>query len=163
MMNAAAAAAALITAHQPPAARRAPAAGGSLIGLALADAGYLSARNLTCPGPDRLIATGKRRALEHTAADSTSQPASHDGERTAIAAMTARLATGDGITAYRQRGHIAETPHAAIKHNLAIRQLSLRGKRHAAAEWTFITAVANLLTAITSGHLTRQALAELAT
>ena len=30
-----------------------------LIGLVLADAGYLSARNLALPGPDRLIATGK--------------------------------------------------------------------------------------------------------
>ena len=37
------------------------------IGLALADAGYLSQANLTCPGPDRLIATGKRRNLEKAA------------------------------------------------------------------------------------------------
>jgi hypothetical protein len=33
-------------------------------GLALADAGYCSEANLTCPGPDRLIAVGKRRDLE---------------------------------------------------------------------------------------------------
>ena len=38
------------------------------IGLVLANAGYLSAtHNLTCPGPDRLIATGKRRDLEKRA------------------------------------------------------------------------------------------------
>ena len=37
------------------------------IGLALADAGYLSEANLTCPGPDRLIAAGKRRDLEKAA------------------------------------------------------------------------------------------------
>ena len=43
--------------------------------------------------------------------------------------MAARLATEDGITAYRQRGHIAETPHGDIKHNMRFRQLSLRGKR----------------------------------
>src|SRR5215470_105123 len=37
------------------------------IGTALADAGYRSRVNLTCPGPDRLIATGKRRDLERSA------------------------------------------------------------------------------------------------
>jgi hypothetical protein len=30
--------------------------------------------------------------------------------------MRERLKTADGITAYRQRGHIAETPHGHIKH-----------------------------------------------
>ena len=77
--------------------------------------------------------------------------------------MAARLATPGGITAYRQRGHIAETPHGNIKHNLGFRQLSLRGHRKAAAEWAFVVTVHNLLTAITSGHLTPQALASLAT
>ena len=37
-------------------------------GIVLADAGYLSQANLTCPGPDRLIATGTRRGLDATAA-----------------------------------------------------------------------------------------------
>ena len=72
--------------------------------------------------------------------------------------MAARLATGEGISAYRQRGHIAETPHGDIKHNMRLDQLSLRGKRKAAAEWTFACAVRNLRTAISSGHLTRRAL-----
>ena len=75
-----------------------------------------------------------------------------------IGAMAARLATDDGITAYRQRGHIAETPHGDIKHNMRFGQLSLRGKRKAAAEWKFTCAVRNLRTAISSGHLTRHAL-----
>jgi hypothetical protein len=135
------------------------------IGLVLADAGYLSEANLTCPGPDRLIATGKHRALERAARASQDATTDEDcpaGEG-AIAAMTARLATPDGITAYRQRGHIAETPHGNIKHNLGFRQLSMRGLRKASAEWQFACTVHNLLTAITSGHLTRQALADLAT
>ena len=72
--------------------------------------------------------------------------------------MAARLATDDGITAYRQRGRIAETPHGDIKHNMRFGQLSLRGKRKAAAEWKFTCAVRNLRTAISSGHLTRHAL-----
>ena len=76
--------------------------------------------------------------------------------------MRGRLRTDDGITAYRQRGHIAETPHGHIKHNMGIRQLPLRGKAKAAAEWTFICAVHNLFKALSTGHLTLQALAALA-
>jgi transposase len=136
------------------------AASASLIGLFLADAGYLSEHNLTIDGPDRLIATGKTRDLEHAARDG-GEPAGVPWAGQAIAAMAARLQTGDGITAYRQRGHIAETPHGHIKHNMRFRQLSVRGKPKAAAEWTFTCAVYNLFKAITSGHLTTAALAAL--
>ncbi len=59
--------------------------------------------------------------------------------------MAARLKTDDGIAAYRQRGHIAETPHGHIKHNMGFRQLTVRGKPKAAAEWNFAAAVHNLL------------------
>jgi transposase len=173
MMAQAEDAAALILAHQPPAPPApAPDGGdggdggdppepGGGIELALADAGYLSRHNLTCPGPDRLIATGKRRDLEKTARDTTAQddsPGDDGQDDDVITAMAARLATSDGITAYRQRGHIAETPHGDIKHNMRFRQLSLRGKRKAAAEWKFACAVRNLRTAISSGHLTLDAL-----
>jgi transposase len=134
---------------------------GAGIGLVLADAGYLSAANLTCGGPDRLIATGKRRDLEtRTRGLAGGQDGGHDPGET-IAAMTARLATTGGIAAYRQRGHIAETPHGRIKHNMRLRQLSVRGMHKAAGEWTFACAVHNLMMAITSGHLTTWALATL--
>jgi len=76
--------------------------------------------------------------------------------------MRERLRTEDGIAAYRQRGHIAETPHGHIKHNMGFRQLSMRGKPKAAAEWTFTCAVYNLFKAITTGHLTPAAMAALA-
>jgi transposase len=138
----------------------APAAGpddASLIGLFLADAGYLSEHNLSIDGPDRLIATGKHRDLEK-AARQPGEPGRVPRHSQAIAAMAARLATPDGITAYRHRGHIAETPHGHIKHNMRFRQLSLRGKPKATAEWTFTTAVHNLFKAITTGHLTATAL-----
>ena len=131
------------------------------IGLVLADAGYLSEHNLTCDGPDRLIATGKRRDLERRARQATGADAGHDPGGV-IAAMAARLATEEGIAAYRQRGRIAETPHGRIKHNMRLRQLSVRGIRKAAGEWTFACAACNLMMAITSGHLTTQALAGLA-
>ena len=133
--------------------------GGHPIGLILADAGYLSEANLTCPGPDRLIAAGKRRDLENAARGGT---AGGKAAGQAVTAMAARLRTEAGITAYRQRGHIAETPHGYIKHTMAFRQLSMRGKRKTAAEWTFTCAISNLFKAITTGHLTSQALTALA-
>jgi transposase len=151
-------AAALIGAHRSPP-PGGPGTASEGIGLFLADAGYCSEHNLTIDGPDRLIATGKHRDLEHAARDSTALPAG--GEATA--AMAARLATPAGITAYRQRGHIAETPHGHLKHNMRFRQLSVRGKPKAAAEWRFAATVHNLLKAITTGHLTTRALAALPT
>jgi transposase len=158
MLRKAEAAAALITAHRP-ASRGAGAQPATKIGRFLADAGYLSEHNLTTEGPDRLIATGKNRGLHHTAADPRRCGGVANGP--AVRAMAARLATPDGITAYRQRGHIAETPHGHIKHNMRFRQLSLRGKPKATAEWTFVCAVHNLAKAITTGHLTRHTLAAL--
>jgi len=166
MMRAAEDAAALIAAHRPaPDPDSGDSSGGQAggpdeqIGLALADAGYCSEANLTCPGPDRLIATGKHRDLEKAARGGDT---GQDRGGQAVQAMRERLKTEDGIAAYRQRGHIAETPHGHIKHNMGLRQLSVRGKAKASAEWTFICAVHNLFKAITTGHLTAQALAALA-
>jgi Transposase DDE domain len=129
------------------------------IGLALADAGHLSEANLTCPGPDRLIATGKRRNLEKAALAAAGYAA--EGPAPPAAAMAARLATPDGIAAYRRRSHIGETFHGDLKHNQAIRRLTVRGLPRASGEWTFAAAVRNLRKAITSGHLTTQVLAAL--
>jgi transposase len=150
MLDAAGRAAALITAHRP---------GAGPIGLLLADAGYLSEHNLTLPGPDRLIATGKTRGLARTAASPRRARGTARGP--AVLAMAARLTTQPAIQAYRHRGHIAETPHGHIKHNLGIRQLSVRGLPRATAEWTLTCAVHNLFKAITSGHLTPDTLAAL--
>ena len=163
MMEQAAAAAALIEAHRPAGSRDAgDAPGPAGIGLVLADAGYCSEENLTCPGPDRLIATGKRRDLEDAARDAGGGDQDQDPGGTAVQAMRERLRTADGIASYRRRGHIAETPHGHIKHNMGFRQLSMRGKPKAAAEWTFACAIHNLFKALTAGHLTPQALAGLA-
>ena len=153
--DAAAAAAAMAEAGGP---------GDGTIGLVLADAGYLSGDNLTCPGPDRLIATGKRRALEEAAraGDAGATAGEPAGQQApAITAMTARLATEEGITAYRRRSHIGETFHGDLKHNQHFRRLSVRGLPRASGEWTFATAARNLRKAITSGHLTTQSLAAL--
>jgi transposase len=167
MLRQAEAAAAFITARHQPATTpqpsghdRGPGDSAGPIGLFLADAGYLSEHNLTLEGPDRLIATGKTRDIEHAARDG--QAASRGRAGPATLAMAARLATDDGVTAYRQRGHIAETPHGQIKHNMRFRQLSVRGIPKADAEWTFTCSVHNLFKAITAGHLTTAALAALA-
>jgi len=132
--------------------------GGGQIGLVLADAGYLSLHNLTCPGPDRLIAAGKHRDLANTARDGR-RPGQH--QHPAITAMTARLAAEDGTAAYRRRSHLGETFHGDLKHNQHFRRLTLRGLTKASAEWQLAAAARNLRKAITSGHLTRQALAAL--
>ncbi len=161
MTEKAAAAAALIEAHRPPDAGGQDSGPGG-IELVLADAGYCSEENLTCPGPDRLIAAGKRRDLEKAARDQDQDASGQDWGGPAVQAMRERLRTEDGIAAYRRRGHIAETPHGRIKHNMRFRQLTMRGKDKAEAEWAFTCAVHNLLKALTSGHLTPQALAGLA-
>jgi transposase len=154
MISGAEAAAAMMAAAGGP--------GDGKIGQVLADAGYLSERNLASPGPDRLIATGKRRDLEKAARAPAGRTAGEQ-ETPPVAAMAARLATADGIAAYRRRSHIGETFHGDLKHNQGIRRLSVRGLPRASGEWTFATAVRNLRKAITSGHLTRQALQALAT
>jgi transposase len=144
-------AAALINAARPPGD---PA---GQIGLILADAGYLSEHNLTIEGPGRLIATGTTRNVEKAA---TGQDVTGGWQRTgpATTAMAERLKTSDGLDAYRHRGHIAETPHGHIKHNMGLRQLSVRGLPRATAEWKLTCTVANLFKAITSGHLTHDAM-----
>jgi hypothetical protein len=154
-------AAALIAACRPAAGDSDGDGDGGQIGLLLADAGYLSEHNLTIDGPDRLIATGRQHNVEKTAAG---QQARGGWNRTgpATTAMAARLATEEGITAYRQRGHIGERPHGHIKHNMGFRQLSVRGKPRVTAEWNLAVTVANLFKAITAGYLTRDTLTALA-
>ena len=157
----------MISAAAAAAAAMAAAAGtgntaGAEIGLVLADAGYLSEANLASPGPDRLIATGKHRDLEKRARDAGSGDPGGGGGSPLAAAMAERLATEEGITAYRRRSHIGETFHGDLKHNQGIRRLSVRGIRRASGEWNFAAAVRNLRKAITSGHLTASSLAALA-
>ena len=64
---------------------------GGGIGLALADAGYCSEANLTCAGPDRLIATGKLRDLGKTARE--------PGDRPSANPLQLRSAWGDNFNA----------------------------------------------------------------
>ena len=156
--------------HQPGhAPRTAPAAecwapaATCLIALFVTDSGYLSERNLTCPGPDRLIATGKRRDLEKNTRD----PHAAAPEKPSRYAEARRRRHGRTPPEQKKASPptasaaILTFPHGHIKHNTGIRQFGLRGLPKVTAEWNLITAVRNLRKAITSGHLTAQALTTL--
>jgi transposase len=146
-MDKAVAAAALIDAHRPGD----PVDAG--IGVLLADAGYLSADNLSAPGPDRLIAVGKSRDVAAAAREQpTEGPPPPDA--TPVEAMAHRLRTPDGQALYKQRSHIAETPFAHAKHNMGFNRFTSRGIARAAAEFSFHAMVHNLLKAIGTGRLT---------
>lgn len=145
-LDKAVAAAALIDGHRPTA----PQTPG--IGVLLADAGYLSADNLTAPGPDRLIAVGKSHDLAAAAKHQPTQ-GPPPPEASPVEAMAHRLRTPDGHDLYKQRSHIAETPFAHAKHNLGFRRFTSRGISRAAAEFTFHALVNNLFKAINTGHL----------
>ncbi len=131
----------LITHHRPP--HPSDEAGAESIGIVLADAGYCTKDNLTAPGPDRLIATGKARDLHAAAAgDAAEGPPPRDNDP--IAAMRHRLRTPEAMTTYAQRSHIAETPFGHAKHNLGFRQFTSRGLARARSEWDFHAAVHNI-------------------
>jgi transposase len=115
------------------------------IGTLLADAGYCSEANLGCPGPDRLIATGKRRDVEDAAAGAAPGPPAGGRGGDLAAAMAARLADPQGILAYRRRSPLAEGPFGDIKHNRGFRRLSMRGLARANGEWAFQNTAGNLL------------------
>ncbi|MBF5002561.1 transposase, partial [Nocardia sp. BSTN01] len=95
MLDKATAAAELITgarAHTTPAAT-----GPDGIGVLLADNGYLTRANLTHPGPDRLIATGKTRT-QHTTARDHRAHGRPPTDATPLQTNAHRLATPEGHT-----------------------------------------------------------------
>lgn len=145
MMAAAEAAAATINQARPDGGEPAT------IGVLLADAGYFSEDNLTAAGPDRLIALGKARQVEHAARTAPAHGPPPAGA-TPAEAMRHRLRTPEGIARYRQRGHIAETPFGHAKHNLGFRRFSRRGLTAVTSEWTFHGLVHNLSKIIGPGH-----------
>ena len=130
------------------------------IGTMVMDAGYDSRDNLSADGPDRLIANANRRDVEKVAREAESaDPVESDQARPLpddppaptepdpidpVERNAQRLRTPEGIATYRRRGHIAETPHGHIKHNMGIRTLTRPGLARADAEWKLICATFNL-------------------
>ena len=140
MVDKAVAAAELITRHRPDSTGQ---SGAESIGIVLSDNGYCTRENLTTPGPDRLIATGKSHDLHAAAAEHPAQGAPPE-DIDPIAAMQHRLRTPQGIATYAQRSHIAETPFGHAKHNLGFRRFTSRGLARARSEWAFHAAVHNI-------------------
>jgi transposase len=112
------------------------------VGIVLADAGYCSAKNLTAPGPTRLIATKSARKHRQDRS-ATSGPPPPDAGPTE--AMTHTLRTPEGRQLYKQRSWTVEPGFGNLKANLGFTRFSRRGLAAAQGEWHLITAAANLL------------------
>jgi transposase len=114
------------------------------IGTVLADAGYASTTNLTCPGPDRLIALGTRHD-HHIAARDHPTHGDPPPHTTAWQRMNHRLRTPTGATRYKRRAALVEPVHAHLKDRRALRRFTRRGLTAARSEYRFAAAVTNLL------------------
>ena len=136
MVTAATRAAALIEA-----ARNEPAAG---IGTVLADAGYHSTANLTAPGPDRLIVSGKHRSVRQAAAENPASgpPPSNTSPREQ---MDHRLRTEEGRALYARRAVTVEPVFGQLKEARRFRRFARRGLTAAQAEWRLMATAHNLL------------------
>lgn len=137
MHDAVTAAASMATAADP----QAPVDEHGGIGLFLADAGYNSDDNLAAPGPDRLIALGKRRDQTKTARDhpTSGDPPPGADPRTA---MDHRLRTPEGHATYKRRGATVEPGIGNIKKLLAM--IGRRGLAAAGSEVTLAALTHNL-------------------
>jgi hypothetical protein len=113
--------------------------------LTLADAGYWSEHNATCPGTDRLIATLKdykqrRAARELGTTDGPPPPNATESEQ-----MEHLLRTPQGAAAYAQRSQLIEPVFANHKHNRNTRRFRRRGLPAARSEWKLINLAGNML------------------
>jgi transposase len=122
------------------------------IGTASADAGYDSDANLTAPGPDRLIALGKR---DNVAGDHP--PASEpDPDATARQKMAWRLSTPEGKDLYKKRGATVEPVNGHLKDQRGLRRFSRRGISAAKAELALAALATNVMRwfTVTTAHTT---------
>lgn len=114
------------------------------IDCTLADAGYDSDANLTCAGPDRLIAQATRH---QTARNAATRPATGDPPPGASPRqrMDHRLRSQHGATLYKQRGAIVEPVNGHLKDRRALRRFARRGLTAARSEFRLAATVTNLL------------------
>ena len=118
------------------------------IGLLLADAGYLTIKNLTLPGPDRLIAVEKdRHQRQSLPADPLSEapdPAPATIENP-IHNMRQRLQTPEARAAYRQRSGIVEPVNGHLKQRRGLTEFMRRGLAACNAELHLAATATNLM------------------
>ena len=113
--------------------------------LMLADAGYWSEANATCPGPDRLIATQKDHKRRRAARDLGETDGPPAPQATAIEQMKHLLRTPQGASAYAERSAIIEPVFANAKHNRSLRGFRRRGLDAVRGEWAFVCLASNML------------------
>lgn len=109
------------------------------IDLVLADAGYCTEANLTTPGPDRLIATGKHRDLPDPDPGATIDP-----DAGPIEQMRQRLADPAARARYKRRSATVETVIAHTKDRTGLRRFARRGLQAAQAELHLAATAINL-------------------
>ncbi|GAX57923.1 transposase [Streptomyces olivochromogenes] len=109
-------------------------------GTLLFDAGYWSEENLNAPGPDRLIATGKKRDLPRPG----QSPAPLREDADAATRMAHRLATEEGAALYKRRAATVEPVNGHLKDRIGLRRFSRRGLAACQAELDFAAMVLNL-------------------
>jgi transposase len=110
----------------------------SRIGDVLFDPGYFSLRNITLPGPGRLIGTGggwKDATAQHGPA------CRHDDPRDQ---MACNLATRQGRDRYRNRAPVSEGGFADLKERIGLRRFAMRGIQKAQGELLLACTAANI-------------------
>ncbi len=113
------------------------------ISLVLADAGYFSEDNITAPGPDRLIAPGKRRDMEKAASKNpASGPIPPDLSPTDT--MRFRMREPANLAQYKRRGATVEPVNAHLKDGAGLRRFARRGLNAARSELHLAATVVNL-------------------
>lgn len=125
------------------------------IGYASADAGYASEANLTAPGPDRVIALGKRGNI--AGENPPSSPPGTDAAETVKMAWL--LSTPEGKARYNKRGATVEPVNSHLKQARGLRRFSRRGITAAQAELALAGLVNNLARLFTARTKTAQAAA----
>jgi transposase len=113
--------------------------------LELADAGYCSEANLTCPGPDRLIATMKDHKQRRAAKELGQTCGPPPPDATPAEEMEHLLRTPQGAAAYAQRSCLIEPIFGDRKHNRGIRTFRRRGLSAVRSEWAFMHLAGNML------------------
>ena len=115
------------------------------IELELADAGYCSEANLTCPGPDRLIATQKDHKQRRAARELGHTDGPPPPGLTATEEMEHLLRTPQGHALDKQRSRLIEPVFGDRKHNRHIPRFRRRGINAVRSEWAFIHLAGNKL------------------
>lgn len=125
------------------------------IGAVVADAGYMSDKNLhnhDPDGPELLVATTKSHT-QRTAAKERGAPRGRiPTSLSARQRMDRKLLTKRGQALYRQRGQTVEPVFGQIKDPRAIRRFMRRGLTACQSEWQLIAATHNLLKLWRHGH-----------